>query len=156
MTEIIASLILSILAHGISVGHLLLPQCVIRALSLIKGDDGVLPALRDAAVKYHESRAAPLEDITQLLAAVSLHAAATQGQQCGQSGQQQQQQQYVQQQHYVWQQQQQQVGAAPILEVCTVVQYGAHPHLVLVHCRSAAAAAAPPPPALPSAPLHTH
>jgi hypothetical protein len=62
-------------------------QCVIQALKLVRGDNAVLPTLRHAAEQYHAQRAAPIQEISRLLAQVSLHA------------QQQQQQQQQQWQH---------------------------------------------------------
>lgn len=51
-------------------------QCVAQALTLLHGDNAVLPALRAAAERYHAQRAAPFDELAQLLAQVSIAAQA--------------------------------------------------------------------------------
>ncbi|WIA39997.1 hypothetical protein OEZ86_013423 [Tetradesmus obliquus] len=75
-------------------------QCVIQALKLVRGDSAVLPTLRHAAEQYHAQRAAPIQEISELLAQVSLHAEQQRQQQPQQGRQQQQQQQRQQQQQW--------------------------------------------------------
>ncbi|WIA19712.1 hypothetical protein OEZ85_005638 [Tetradesmus obliquus] len=92
-------------------------QCVIQALKLVRGDSAVLPTLRHAAEQYHAQRAAPIQEISELLAQVSLHAEQQRQQQPQQGRQQQQQQQQWQhlqsQQMHPYQQQQQQQQLPP-------------------------------------------
>jgi hypothetical protein len=49
-------------------------QCVVQALKLLHGDNAVLPTLRAAAEHYHAQQAAPIDELSQLLAHVSLAA----------------------------------------------------------------------------------
>jgi hypothetical protein len=51
-------------------------QSVVEALRLLQGSEGVLPALQAAALLHHQAQAAPIEDLSRLLAQVSLCAAA--------------------------------------------------------------------------------
>lgn len=50
-------------------------QHVVQALRLLHGNNAVLPALRAAAEQYHAQRAAPIDELSQLLAHVSIAAA---------------------------------------------------------------------------------
>jgi hypothetical protein len=54
-------------------------QCVAQALKLLHGDNAVVPALRAAAEHYHAQRAAPFDELAQLLAQVSIAAQAQVG-----------------------------------------------------------------------------
>lgn len=49
-------------------------QFVVQALKLLHGDNAVLPTLRAAAEHYHAQQAAPIDELSQLLAHVSLAA----------------------------------------------------------------------------------
>jgi len=69
--------------HAID-GRMLLPadipaclamQHVVQALRLLRGNHAVLPALRAAAEQYHAQQAAPIDELSQLLARVSIAAA---------------------------------------------------------------------------------
>lgn len=103
-------------------------QCVIEALKLVRGDNAVIPTLRHAAEQYHAQRAAPIHEISALLAQVSLQAGQRQQDQqvplhlqqptMQQHPQQQCQQQYGQHQQAHYQQQQQQQQEAPGPDYC--------------------------------------
>lgn len=84
---------------------------VVQALRLLRGNHAVLPALRAAAEQYHAQQAAPIDELSQLLARVSI--AAAQEAPAGQHMQQQMgfaalQQPQPQPQGLPWQQVQQQ------------------------------------------------
>lgn len=49
-------------------------QCVVQALKLLHGDNAVLPTLRAAAEHYHAQQAAPINELAELLAQVSIAA----------------------------------------------------------------------------------
>ena len=49
-------------------------QGVVQALQLLRGSNAVLPTLRAAAEQYHTQQSAPVNELAQLLAHVSIAA----------------------------------------------------------------------------------